>query len=53
MGEKKTYLTILRRFVGFKLKHEDYQSEIHYNAAVTQGHEMLLVFLGTGSKNVP
>ena len=41
MGEKKTYLAILRKFVGFRLKAKDYKSEMHYNAAVTQHHEIL------------
>ena len=38
MGDKETYINILRRFVGFRLKREDYSSQINYNAAVTIVH---------------
>lgn len=41
MAKTETYLRILRRFVGFRLKAEDYRSEMHYNAAVTYVHETL------------
>ncbi len=41
MGEKNIYLTILRKFVGFRLKVEEFRSEVHYNAAVTRVHELL------------
>ena len=39
MGDKETYINILRRFVGFRLKREGYRSQINYNAAVTIVHE--------------